>query len=1420
MKKTLRLAIILVVALVLSSFAFAAEMPGLNLLTGTTEVQTFDNLSSLPAFISNAELTASPFAGESGQVLHANLVATYSTIGFKFNPALDKDRPYRISFKIYKKADAGYGTESTQLWIMKNGTQSWQIAKQIGGLNPNNPSGWYNHDYIVTTFNSLTNKDTGAIDTTDINSILIEWKYDTSSTCLNNENVYVDDVSIIPAYKFTYLDEDGTEIKTTYENTTASTFAPILTADDMKKGISGWSVKNDGTVDDLITLKNEDVVLYAIYDNTLKINLSSDKTLLTSAGDKANLSTNLWHRNGVDGISVSYSIAEGASFVTLKDNGNGTATVTAKAEGLAKILCTASTGESEYMYILCDYQTITTENKEQTVPTISASEWLYDHTGAKFNSTENAWEVVKRTDVVKSDDGKGNIVYYNNGFLSKQTSVDTSKYKYLLFRVKSNYSTSFQVAVRVGSTYKYAYPSTSATNGQYVDMYADLNALAKQAGNSTITQFVLGITNCQNKTVYIKDITLSSIPTYESQVPEVQSLKVTKKVSSISEDSASVEVEAAIFSNKSTRGAIAWKSSSECVAIKNLGNGKASLKAMGDGTATITAYAESDESISESFTVTVSGQREKQSVYDLRILFWGASTTKHTPNASLGWYGNWGMAASAEENDYVHKLVSYLEEEFYPSKVTFEVIAASTLDVDLTSCTDANKDWTNHVQYREIEETIKQLKPNIIVTAMTGNMGADTSVEVAYNAYKQFYDMMYSYGPDTIIIAQHCGLSCKVRNDKVIEQLDKDYSDKVFFDYHVNPTMKLDPANLAPEFEHSGVAAHWGDKGHNLVATTCFNLLKPEIPANIQAEYIYIPEKLEIKGESEIASKGSAVQLTVTATPGDASTDVVWTVNNSNIASINQNGLLTAINNGTVIVTATSSYNSEVKATHTVVVKNQLENFTLKYDAGTDDAVSGLPAADEYASGVYTLSSAMPLRDKYNFIGWGLTKDAKETVKTVEMTGNITVYAIWQKVEGYEFDGEYDENNGYLYGFSIDGGFHANVSKGSIWSTCTAGAKVTFKSPLLDIVNKNFASFGLISTYTDDGATIEFTVYTDSETKKYVYPLTSTSYTTYYADLSDVNGTITGFEVYINAVPEDKSMFNIGLDYVRFTGSHWLDSEETQFVITDGNVYVSSLPYASYTVLPTSVEKDNAYILTFKSGYSAYIENCEGIYVKSSDATFITLNKLAYNSLRLYGNSKTLVFDINGSSVTENEDFSSAITSYDEASLRAQNPNGLRAKASVPKTFSHNDDIKEYGFAVALRTSIDSGKILDVILKDEYLKAKSVIFGAAYKEDTNTHKVFDSDDDTEFFTAVLYNIPMTKSALTTKLVFRPYVKLGDSSILYGAKIEKTVYEVAIDVFYSANYDELTKAKAKEIIDICGDPLDNELEIDVDNLYKD
>ena len=45
-----------------------------------------------------------------------------------------------------------------------------------------------------------------------------------------------------------------------------------------------------------------------------------------------------------------------------------------------------------------------------------------------------------------------------------------------------------------------------------------------------------------------------------------------------------------------------------------------------------------------------------------KVLFLGNSITLHAPAPHIGWTGNWGMAASALEKDYVHLLMEQISQ--------------------------------------------------------------------------------------------------------------------------------------------------------------------------------------------------------------------------------------------------------------------------------------------------------------------------------------------------------------------------------------------------------------------------------------------------------------------------------------------------------------------------------------------------------------------------------------------------------------------------------------------------------------------------------------------------------------------------------------------------------------------------------------
>lgn len=52
------------------------------------------------------------------------------------------------------------------------------------------------------------------------------------------------------------------------------------------------------------------------------------------------------------------------------------------------------------------------------------------------------------------------------------------------------------------------------------------------------------------------------------------------------------------------------------------------------------------------------------------ILVLGNSITIHPPNPSVGWYGNYGMAASSKEKDYIHLISSKINHNVIPVNIS------------------------------------------------------------------------------------------------------------------------------------------------------------------------------------------------------------------------------------------------------------------------------------------------------------------------------------------------------------------------------------------------------------------------------------------------------------------------------------------------------------------------------------------------------------------------------------------------------------------------------------------------------------------------------------------------------------------------------------------------------------------------------
>ncbi len=91
---------------------------------------------------------------------------------------------------------------------------------------------------------------------------------------------------------------------------------------------------------------------------------------------------------------------------------------------------------------------------------------------------------------------------------------------------------------------------------------------------------------------------------------------------------------------------------------------------------------------------------------------------------------------------------------------------------------------------------------------------------------------------------------------------------------------------------------------------------------------------ITISGSPTISTKNGSILLTANISPTNANNkNIIWSINDTNLASLTQTGLLTAKANGTVIVTATAADGGGAKATKTITISNQnvgIEDISLK----------------------------------------------------------------------------------------------------------------------------------------------------------------------------------------------------------------------------------------------------------------------------------------------------------------------------------------------------------------------------------------------------------------------------------------------------------------------------------------------------------
>ncbi len=189
-----------------------------------------------------------------------------------------------------------------------------------------------------------------------------------------------------------------------------------------------------------------------------------------------------------------------------------------------------------------------------------------------------------------------------------------------------------------------------------------------------------------------------------------------------------------------------------------------------------------------------------------KILFLGNSITRHGPSKAIGWSGDWGMAASAQEKDFVNLVTSSL------SKIT-----GSVPEVMIKNIADFERQYTTYDVGVKLKEAF-QFRADLIIVAIGENVPELNSEESKARFADSLRKLLRGLKANNraIIVVRSCFWANQAK-DQILEQACKEVGGNF-----VNiGQLGKDESNYARserKFTHNGVAAHPGDKGMQAIA--------------------------------------------------------------------------------------------------------------------------------------------------------------------------------------------------------------------------------------------------------------------------------------------------------------------------------------------------------------------------------------------------------------------------------------------------------------------------------------------------------------------------------------------------------------------------------------------------------------------------
>lgn len=434
--------------------------------------------------------------------------------------------------------------------------------------------------------------------------------------------------------------------------------------------------------------------------------------------------------------------------------------------------------------------------------------------------------------------------------------------------------------------------------------------------------------------------------------------------------------------------------------------------------------------IKEGVAILGSAMNETENIYPLRYYAIGHSYLSHGPFEGWQTKGFWGMAASEPKADYFHRVQQRLQESL---RCSVRAIAENYATYERLCTVEATREtYENSAEYAQMRQQLQTFCPNLITVFIGGGNTIAKDPKSLTLFFRVLYGMIAENKPEDAVVI------CPFSNKRTLMcvELAREYGfvpvDLCFL--HDKGKSRENPYYALaqyPEYDEAAKAGaiefrtHPGDFGHDTIAKHIVEACVPGIKQQIAPVEVCLPRELILSAPKALSGREESVRLEVTARPAGADNTVEWSVDNSNLAVIDRDGCLTAMNNGAVTVTARSTVCPEITATVQIALTGQTPWYTLTYQSGTEAPVSRIPEPIAYLKGAYSLkvysAAYLPKRIGYQFMGWSdvTVGDSRQIVESVQMDRDRTVRANWRVADCWDFDTVYDCAGVRMGGFNV-----------------------------------------------------------------------------------------------------------------------------------------------------------------------------------------------------------------------------------------------------------------------------------------------------------------------------------------------------------------------------------------------------------------